>query len=410
MNSRKDRRGWRTLPRNVWAVSLTSLFTDISTEMVINLIPLYLANVLGIKTPLIGLIEGIAETTSSVLKVFSGWLSDRLGQRKQLVVLGYFLSSISKPFFAFASTWPGVLLIRWMDRVGKGIRTAPRDALIVDSVEPERRGLAFGVQRSADTFGALLGLVTAYAITTAGGGGVSLTKETFQTAAIASALPAFIAIAILVFGARDIPVKRTKSPPPRLTLKGLPPRFRIFLGIVMIFTLGNSADAFLILRAQERGLDIPGVLLSLLLFNAVYVLLSTPAGSLSDRVGRQRMIAIGWATYGLVYLGFALAQQPWHITAMYTLYGVYYALYDGVAKAFIADMTPAEMRGTAYGVYHAAVGLMAFPASLLAGVLWQGAGGWSGFGPTAPFLAGAVLSASALTLLWVWQWTSRQHA
>ncbi|MBC6936091.1 MAG: MFS transporter [Chloroflexi bacterium] len=398
-----SRTGLRALPRNVWVMTLTSFLTDISSEMVFNLLPLFLANVLGVKTNVIGLIEGLAESTASLLKVFSGWLSDKLRRRKSLTVFGYGLSSLVKPFLYIVTGWPGVLAVRFADRVGKGIRTAPRDALIADSIDPAHRGLAFGLHRAGDTLGAMTGLIIALALVLGvQAASVSLSRETFQAVVLVSIVPAFLAVGVLVLGARDVPVTG-EAPPPRLSLRDVSPAFRRFLGIVVLFTLGNSADAFLILRAQERGVNVAGVLGMLITFNLVYSLVSGPAGALSDRFGRRRLILAGWTIYGLIYLGFALVSETWQVWALYALYGLYYGVFEGTAKAFVADLVPAAQRGTAYGLYNAAVGLVALPASLMAGILWQGLGGWQGFGPSAPFLAGAILALAAMALLAVWK-------
>lgn len=390
----------RSLPRNVWITTLTSFLTDISSEMVINLLPLFLANVLGVKTNVIGLIEGISETTSSVLKVFSGWLSDRLHNRKWLTVAGYGLSSLAKPFLYFATTWPGVLAVRFTDRVGKGIRTAPRDALIADSVEPKHRGLAFGLHRAGDTFGAFVGLgIALLVVLAAQSQAINLTQNTFQTIVLLSIAPGILAVIALAIGARETPISG-QAKAPSLRLSEMPPAFRRFLLVVLIFTLGNSSDAFLTLRAQDRGLNVAGILGMLMSFNLVYALTSGPAGALSDRIGRKRLILFGWGAYGLIYLGFALATEAWQVWALYAVYGLYYAAFEGAAKAYVADLVPAEKRGTAYGIYNMAIGLAALPASLIAGILWQGIGGWVGFGPAAPFLVGAVLALTAGVMLW----------
>ena len=393
----------RGLPRNIWVVTATSFLTDISSEMVINLVPLFLANVLGVRTGVIGLIEGTAETTASLLKVFSGWLSDRLGQRKWLTVAGYTLSTLAKPFLYFATTWGWVLGVRFADRVGKGIRTAPRDALVADSIAPRQRGLAFGLHRAGDTAGAVIGLLIVLAVVWAAqGSGLTLTRTTFQSVVLLSILPAALAVLVLALGARDVPATEAARAP-SLSLRGFDTRFKAFLLIVVLFTLGNSSDAFLILRAQERGLSVLGVMGMLVTFNLVYTLVSGPAGALSDRVGRRRLIAGGWTAYGLIYLGFALAGSAWHAWALFALYGVYYGMAEGSARAMVADLVHPEQRGTAYGVYSAAVGLTAFPASFIAGLLWQGAGGWGGWGPSAPFFFGAALALVAVALL-VWWW------
>jgi MFS family permease len=386
------------MPRNVWVVTITSFLTDISSEMVLNLLPLFLSNVLGVKTSIIGLIEGVAETTASLLKIFSGWLSDKLGERKWLTVIGYGLSAISKPFLYIVTSWAGVLGVRFSDRVGKGIRTAPRDALIADTIDPQHRGVAFGLHRAGDTAGAALGILIALLVVLATqSGSLHLSRDTFQTVVLISIVPAFVAVGVLAFGAHDVEVKE-KRQPPRLTLKGFDARFRWFMLAISVFTLGNSADAFLILRAQDRGLSIAGILGMLLTFNLVYTVVSTPAGALSDRIGRRRLILAGWGAYGVLYLGFALAADAWEIWILYALYGVYYGFTEGAAKALVADLVQPEQRGTAYGVYAAAVGLMALPASLLAGVLWQGAFGWDGFGASAPFLFGALMALAAVTI------------
>jgi len=387
----------------VWVVTATSFLTDISSEMIINLIPLFLVNVLGVRMGVIGLIEGIAETTASLLKVFSGWLSDRLGQRKWLTVAGYALSTLAKPFLYFASNWAWVLGVRFADRVGKGIRTAPRDALVADSIDERHRGLAFGLHRAGDTAGALVGLMIALVVVWAAqGGALSLTRTTFQSVVLISILPAALAVLVLAFGAQDVPVTRQRRGPPSLSLRGFDARFRSFLLIVTLFTLGNFSDAFLILRAQERGLSVLGVMGMLVTFNLVYSLVSGPAGALSDRLGRRLLIACGWLAYAFIYLGFALAGTVWQVWVLFTLYGVYYGMAEGTAKAMVADLVNPDQRGTAYGVYNAAVGLAVLPASLIAGVLWQGIGAWGGFGPSAPFLFGATLALVASGLLALW--------
>lgn len=388
-----SRAGLRTLPRNVWAVSLTSFFMDISSEMVINILPLFLSNVLGVKTDIIGLIEGVAEATASLLKVFSGWLSDRLRARKWLAVSGYALSALAKPFFYFANSWGAVAGVRWADRVGKGIRTAPRDALVADSIDERHRGLAFGLHRAADTGGAVVGLLVALGVVwLAQRGATELDRPTFQSVVLISLIPAFLAVLSLAVGARDVPVTGTRARP-RISFRGLGKRFVLFMLIVGVFDLGNSSDAFLVLRAQERGLSVIGVLGMLVTFNVIYALISTPAGSLSDRIGRRRLIVGGWLVYAAIYLGFALAGTGWHVWTLYALYGIYYGLAYGTSKAMVADIVPEELRGTAYGTYNAVLGILDFPASLIAGLLWRY------LTPAAPFFFGAVLALIAALLM-----------
>jgi MFS family permease len=399
----ENKTGWRSLPRNVWATSVTSFLTDISSEMVINLVPLFLYNVLGVRTAVIGLIEGIAEATASVLKVFAGWLSDRMQSRKWLAVAGYGLSALAKPFFYFADTWGAVAATRWADRVGKGIRTAPRDALVADSIDERQRGLAFGVNRAADTAGAMIGLVIAFFVVwRTQAASETLGRSTFQAIVLVSLLPAFLAVLTLAVGARDVPVTGTR-PRPRITFRGLGRPFLVFMLIVGLFDLGNSSDAFLVLRAQNVGLSVLGVLGMLITFNLVYTLISVPGGSLSDRIGRRKVIVGGWLAYSVIYLGFALAKTGWQVWMLYAMYGIYYGLAYGTTKAMVADLVPAELRGTAYGTYNAVLGLLDFPASLIAGLLWQGLGSWQGLGAPAPFLFGAALSLAAALLMIVWR-------
>jgi MFS family permease len=367
--------------------------------MLTSLVPLFLSNVLGARTDVIGLIEGIAEATASLLKMASGWVSDRLGRRKWLAVLGYAVSTISKPFLIFASSWGWVLGARFGDRVGKGLRTAPRDALVADSTEPSQRGLAFGIHRAGDTAGAVVGLLVAIGVVwSTQGRSRTLSRPAFVSLVLLSLAPAALAVAGLAILAREVPIVRRQreedEPPGRFDR-----RFKTFLLIVVLFTLGNSSDAFLILRAQATGLPVLGILGMMLTFNLVYATFSAPAGALSDRVGRRRLMIAGWLVYALIYLGFAWVETGKQAWVLMTFYGVYYATTEGVAKAYVADLVPPDRRGTAFGAYNAAIGLAALPSSLIAGILWQGIGGWPGFGPAAPFLFGAAMSLSACILL-----------
>ena len=394
----------RKVPRNIWALSLTSFFRDVASEMLVHLLPLFLANVLGIRTAIIGLIEGIAETTASLMKIYSGWLSDKLGKRKELTVAGYGLAALAMPLLLVARSWPAVLLYRFVDRVGKGVRTAPRDALIADSITPEHRGIAFGLHRAADTGGAFVGLLLAiWLVWRSQLGEWQLSAETFRTIVWWAMIPATLAVLAVALGVKEVVKPRSNGvAPPHFTLSGLGQPFQRFLLVMILFTLGNSTDAFLVLRAQSSGASVVMVLAMIAGFNLVYTLLATPAGALSDRIDRRKVVIGGWLLYALVYLGFAFAGQTWHFWLLYALYGVYYALTEGVAKALVADFVPSERRGTAYGVYNAAVGLTVLPASVIAGILWQGLGAWMGFGPAAPFLFGGFLALIASALLWRW--------
>jgi len=390
------------LPRNVWVVSLTSFFMDISSEMVINVLPLFLSNVLGVHTSVIGLIEGLAEATSSLLKVFSGWFSDKLRARKWLAVVGYALSTVVKPFFYIADSWYLIALVRWTDRIGKGIRTAPRDALVADSVPEKIRGLAFGFQRAADTAGATIGLVVALGVVwLMQSSALDLGARTFRTVVLVSIVPALIAVLILVLGARDVSVNLIRKPP-KFAILSLGKPFLVFLIIVGLFELGNSSDAFLVLRAQERGSSVIAILIMLIFFNLVYSLTATPAGILSDRIGRRKVIVYGWLIYSATYLGFGLARHTWHIIIFYILYGFYYGLAYGTSKALIAELVGESVRGIAYGTYSAIIGLLDLPASLIAGLLWQGIGHWSGMGAQSPFIFGAITALLAALLMVIW--------
>lgn len=401
-NSQSARPAVRRLPRNVWAVGFASFFMDISSDMVINILPLFLANVLGVQTALIGLIEGIAEATASLLKLFSGWLSDRLGARKWLAVAGYALSALSKPLFYVAGTWGIVAGVRWADRIGKGIRTAPRDALIADSTPRQLHGLAFGINRAMDKAGATIGLlIAALVVWLAQSASMGLTRSTFQTIVLLSLIPAMLSVLSLVFGARDVEITGRRAVP-KFSLRGMGRPFTVFLVIVSIFTLGNSADGFLVLRAQDVGVSVTGILLMLATYNLIVSIVAAPAGWRSDLVGRRRLIIGGWLIYALIYFGFALAQASWQVWVLYAAYGIYYGLAFGTANAMVADLVPANLRGTAYGTYHAVIGLLAFPASLIAGILWQGAGTWQGLGPSAPFLFGGALALIAALMMGFW--------
>ncbi len=393
-----------SLHRNVWATSGTSFLTDVSSEMILNVLPLFLANVLGVRVWAVGVVEGLADATAALLKLYSGWLSDRTGRRKWLAVTGYAVSSAVKPLYLMAASWTAVAGIRLGDRVGKGIRTAPRDALLADSSARSRRGLVFGIHRAADTAGAVVGLlVTVAVVERMQAGGSLLTAETFRTLVLWSLVPAFLAVLVLAVGARDVArvPDAERRPPPRIRLRGLGRGFGWFTVCAVLFQLGNSADAFLILRAQERGLSLSEILWLLVAFNVVYALVAAPGGALADRLGRKRVLLGSWLLYGFCYMGFAMARTGGHIVALYLPYAVYHGLSAGAAKALVSDLVPAELRALAYGGYAAAVGIVALPASLLAGLLWEGVGDWRGFGPAAPFWFGAATGVLAALLLLV---------
>ena len=396
-----DRRKVFGFSRNVFFLGVVSFLTDVSSDMIFTLVPLFLLNVLRVGTPVIGLIEGIAEGTASLLKVLSGWLSDRLGRRKGLAVFGYSISTLAKPFLYFATTWGVVAAVRFVDRVGKGIRTSPRDALVADSAPPEEMGKSFGLHRAMDTLGAVLGLsVAALIVYLVQRGGLELTRDAFQTIVLVGIVPAVLAVFVLLFFVRErgrradstgVSCSANGHPSGAVpTKKGFDFRFKLFLAIMVVFTLGNSSDAFLILRAQNLDFSVPQILLLFVAFNLVYALAALPAGLVSDRLGRKGVIVVGWSIYALAYLGLAVASAAWQVWLLFALYGLYYGVADGVTRAFVSDLVPAERRGTAYGLYHTAVGLSLLPASLIAGWLWHL------IGPEAPFFFGAGMAGVAM--------------
>ncbi len=385
------------LNRNVFFLGLVSFLNDISSEMIFTLLPLFLANILGVATVVIGLVEGIAESTASLLRILSGWLSDRSGKRKSLAIIGYGLSTVAKPFMYIATAWGVVLGVRFADRFGKGIRTAPRDALVADSVSPGERGRSFGFHRAMDTSGAALGIIAAAAVVFfLQRGTLDLARNTYQWLVLIGIIPAVFALFIFFFVRETKKELRKQNRSGRADERsegskaGFDTRFKIFLGIMFLFTLGNSSDAFLVLRAQNLGHPVFYILLMLVLFNIVYSVVSVPAGVVSDKLGRRRLIVLGWLVYALSYLGFGLVSASWSIWLLFALYGVYYGFTEGVARAFVADLVPVERRGTAYGLFHGIVGIALLPASVIAGWLWQA------ISPAAPFYFGASLAFLAM--------------
>jgi MFS family permease len=387
---------YRQLPRNVFAISLVSLLNDASSEIIYPLLPIFLSSTLGASARAIGVIEGAAESISSLLKLVAGYVSDRLGQRKNLVVAGYTLAAIVRPLLAFASSWQQVLGIRLVDRIGKGIRTAPRDAMIADTVKLEQRGIAFGFHRAMDHGGAVIGPLLGYLL-------VYLfvinsnapTRSEFTLIFLLAAIPAFGAVLVSVFFMRETLKKPpTKMPEVKLTLRGFDSNFKRFLVILALFTLSNSSDSFLILRARDAGVSIAAIPLLWAAHHASKVLSSLFGGDLSDRLGRKRLIVSGWILYAAVYAGFAFVDNNVSIWVLFLIYGIYFGLAEGAEKALVADLVRPEQRGTAYGLYNLAFGISVFPASLLMGMIWD----WRG--PTTAFLVSASLGAIAAILLW----------
>jgi MFS family permease len=390
-----QRKIWGLHP-NVFFLGVVSLLTDVSSEMIFTLVPLFVINVLGAGALAVGLIGGLSESFDAVFRIFSGRISDRFRRRKLLAVIGYGFSTLCKPFMLLASAWGDVLAVRFGDRLGKGVRTSPRDALIADSVGAGTRGKGFGIHRAMDTAGAVLGLVIAAVIIYhLQGGGIDLSRESYRWLVIVGVVPAFLAVLILLLFVHEKgPAKAAAPEATASTAKtAFSRRFKLFLLVVGVFTLGNSSDFFVILRAQNLGVSVLHITLMLVLFNVTYALVSTPAGVLSDRLGRKRVIMVGWTIYALVYLGFAVSTSLWHMWLLFACYGIYYGIVEGVAKAFVADLVPAERRGTAYGYFQGMVGLTLLPASLLAGWLW------GAVAPAAPFYLGASLAFLAMLAL-----------
>lgn len=381
------------LSPTVRALGVVSLCTDLSSEMVYPINPIFLTKVLGAPPWAVGLIEGIAESTASLLKLYSGYLSDRLGRRKPLTVAGYGLAAFSKPLMALAGSWGHVLGARLLDRTGKGLRAAPRDALIAENVSAAQRGRAFGFHRGMDTTGAVLGPLIGYLF-------LQRFPDHLRYLYVLAFVPALVGVLILLFFVRE--AKRhgvdeagaaRPAPPPRFTLSGLSPEYRRYLLVIGLFGLGNSSDAFLLLRAQEMGVSAKHLLLLYALFNVVEAVLAYTVGRLSDRVGRRPLIAAGYAIFALVYLGFALLKGPLAVWGLFTVYGLYYTLTQGTQKALAADFAHPERRGAEIGAFHLLVGVSALPASLIAGWLY------SHVSPAAPFFVGAVTATVAAMLL-----------
>jgi MFS family permease len=371
----------------VRALGLVSLLTDASSEAVYPVLPLFLTNVIGAPVSAVGLIESLAEGTAAIAKVFSGRLSDRIGKRRPLVLLGYSLSNFVKPALALVPSWPWALALRVADRLGKGVRTAPRDALIADYAPQAKRGEAFGLHRAMDTIGAAVGPLLAWAILTLDPDGY---RTVFLVSAIPGTLPVLVAITMVRERARPEAVAEKA---PGVSFHGLGRPFAIFTAISMVFALGNSSDALLILRAQDLGAPAATVPLMYFVFNVVAASLARLFGRRSDRIGRRRMLVAGFAGYSLVYAGFAVASQPWAPWALFFAYGVPYALTEGMARAFVVDLVPESVRATAIGTYTFLLGLATLLSSTVAGVLWDTVS------HSAPFALSAVLMAASAAAL-----------
>lgn len=375
--------------RNIIFLGLVSFFADISTEMVYPVLPLYLTAAFGASPALLGLIEGIAESVASLLKVFSGYLTDRWGKKKPVAFAGYAAGLLYKAALLFASSWAGVLAARVIDRLGKGVRTAPRDVMVSESAGKNGLGKAFGVHKALDMAGAATGILLSYLLIGAAGA-----RFTYKSLFMVSAIPAFIGLSMFLF------VKEKQSARPAKTREQfwnnarlLPGGLKLYLTVAFLFTLGNSSNAFLLLRAKSAGFDDASVILLYFLFNVTAAALSIPLGRLSDRVGRKRLLVWGYVVFSIVYLGFAFASGKALLIGAFALYGGYTAMTAGVERAFIAEISPPQYKGTMLGMHATLVGIALLPASVLAGLLWDTVGTY------APFVFGAVLSLAAALIL-----------
>ncbi len=371
--------------RPVFILGVVSFLTDVSSEMVYPLVPLFLTSVLGAPLAAVGLIEGLAEGGASLFKTGGGWASDRLRMRRPLVFAGYALSAVAKPLLAAAYVWPVALLVRFGDRAGKGVRTAPRDALVAEVTPAQVRGRAFGFHRAADTLGAVVGPAVALGL-------LALFSDNFRLIFILAFIPAVAGVAL-------VSLVRERPPPPAAagattsTWRELGVGFYVFLGVSLVFALGNSSDVFLLLRAKDVGLSNSEVVLSYMLFNLVYAVVAMPAGIASDRLGRRNVIGVGFAVFAAVYVGFGLAGGGAVIWPLFAVYGLHMALTEGVGRAFVADFVPGERRATALGLYQGAMGAMILLSSVIAGALWDIVD------PAAPFFLGAATALLALVAL-----------
>ncbi len=373
------------LRANVLALGLASLFNDTASELAYWILPLFLAGPLGAGAAALGWIEGIAEGTASFTRLASGWWSDRARRRKPFVVTGYVVANAVKPLLALATSAVHVLAIRVADRMAKGVRTAPRDAMLAESVEPARRGSAFGFRQAMDSAGAILGPLAAFLLLS--------NHVDLRTIFLFAAIPGALSVVVVLFMVRETggtgsprrASAETSAPP-------LPPQFWWLLAAVGVFALGNSSDLFLVLRAQQFGIVEAAPLLGLV-FNASYTALAWPLGRLSDRVPRKRLLGAGYLTFAVVYAGFALLRAQWQAWALFAFYGLYYALAEGVLKALVADIVPAESRGRAYGILAAVYGALVLAASLITGQLWDR------FGAPLPLALSASLATLAAVLV-----------
>lgn len=380
---------FRGLPRTVVALGFVSFLTDLSSEMIYPLLPLFLVDVLGAGAIALGTIEGIAESTAALLKVASGWWTDRMRRRKPLIVTGYALSGLARPLIGLAAVWPVVVILRFGDRVGKGLRTSPRDALIADVTPSQRLGAAYGLHRAMDHAGAVAGPLVAAGL-------LLIPAMTLRSVFLLAALPAAVVVLVLVFGVREQPRSEETTAEPlslRAGWKAMGTPMRRLLLALVVFTLGNSTDAFLLLRLADAGFAAGWIAVLWSLHHVVKMGANLYGGQVSDRLGRRNLIILGWMLYAGIYLGFGLTSSTAALVALFLGYGVYFGLTEPVERAWVASLAPQESRGSAFGFYHGAIGLTALPASLMFGLIYATAG------PAAAFGVGAALALVATALL-----------
>jgi len=386
MNKHRQIKIFTGLTRNIFILGLVSLFTDISSQMVFPLIPLFLTTVLGAGAYAVGIVEGAAETTASLLKVISGYWSDKIKKRKPFLLFGYSLSSIAKPLFAFANVWPFVFFVRVIERIGKGLRTAPRDAIVAESCDENVRGKAYGFHRAMDGTGSVLGAIFAFLL---------LPILGYRKIFLFTLIPGIIAVFIILFVKEKNapPKKETKEISIKLSFKELPLNLKLFILISSIFALGHFGYAFLLLRAKNIGLADNMAILLYVLFYIVYAICTIPSGILSDKIGRKPILTFGYSVFAITSLGLIFTSNIYNILLCFIIYGIFYAIIDGAQRAFVVDLAPEHLKATALGTFHTAIGLVALPGGCIAGLLWDK------IRPEATFVYGFILAVISLSLL-----------
>ena len=376
---------FRGITRNILILGFVSLFTDLSSQMVFPLIPLFLTTALGTGAYAVGVVEGAAETTASLLKVVSGYWSDKIRKRKPFVLFGYSLSSLTKPLFAFANVWLFVLFIRVIERIGKGLRTAPRDAIVAESADERVRGKAYGFHRAMDGIGSVMGAVLAFLLLPVAG---------YRNIFLFAFIPAVIAVSIiLLVREKKSDIKKEKRTPSlRVSFRELPRNLKLFIAVSAIFAMGHFGYAFLLLRAKNIGLTDQKTILLYVLFYIVYVLCSIPSGILSDRIGRKPVLMTGYLLFAITSIGLIFSSDIYSVMFLFAIYGIFYAMIDGTQRAFVVDLAPSHLRATALGTFHTAIGTVALPGGFVAGMLWDK------INPEATFMYGFILTMLSLSL------------